>query len=102
MDFRSDSGSSWLAALIAPVSPDEFVSRYWARQPLFCRGSADRFATLLSWTVLNELLALQDAGLLGPVPITPNWIASSVTYTAVSLARFSTTPSVPPSLCSTM
>jgi len=57
MDFRSDPGSSWLAALIAPVSPDEFVSRYWARQPLFCRGSADRFATLLSWTVLNELLA---------------------------------------------
>ena len=57
MDSRSDSGSSWLAALIAPVSPDEFLSRYWARQPLFCRGPADRFATLLSWTVLNELLA---------------------------------------------
>jgi ribosomal protein L16 Arg81 hydroxylase len=57
MDSRSDSESSWLAALIAPVSPDEFLSRYWSRQPLFCRGSADRFATLLSWTVLNELLA---------------------------------------------
>jgi ribosomal protein L16 Arg81 hydroxylase len=57
MDSRSDPGSSWLAALIAPVSPDEFLSRYWARQPLFCCGSADRFATLLSWTVLNELLA---------------------------------------------
>jgi len=57
MDSRSDSGSSWLSALLAPVSPDEFLSRYWARQPLFCRGSADRFATLLSWTVLNELLA---------------------------------------------
>ena len=57
MDSRSDSGSSWLSALLAPVSPDEFLSRYWARQPLFCRGSGDRFATLLSWTVLNELLA---------------------------------------------
>lgn len=57
MDSRSDSGSSWLAALIAPISPDEFLSRYWARQPLLCRGSADRFVTLLSWTELNELLA---------------------------------------------
>ena len=33
------------------------MSRYLARQPLFCRGAADRFAALLSWTVLNELLA---------------------------------------------
>jgi len=57
MDSRSDSGSSWLAALIAPVSPNEFVSRYWATQPLLSRGSRDRFATLLSWTALNELLA---------------------------------------------
>jgi ribosomal protein L16 Arg81 hydroxylase len=57
MDTRSDPASSWLAALIAPVSPEEFVSRYWARQPLLCRGSATRFATLLSWTVLNDLLA---------------------------------------------
>jgi ribosomal protein L16 Arg81 hydroxylase len=56
MDSRSDPASC-LAALIAPVSLDEFLSRYWARQPLFCRGSGDRFATLLSWTVLNELLA---------------------------------------------
>jgi len=57
MDSRSDSGSSWLSGLLAPVSTDEFLSRYWARQPLFCRGSAGRFTTLLSWTVLNELLA---------------------------------------------
>jgi len=57
MDSRSDSASSWLFALLAPVSVDEFLSRYWVKQPLFCRGSADRFSGLLSWTALNEILA---------------------------------------------
>lgn len=57
MDPRSGSESSWLSALLSPVSLDEFLSRYWTKEPLFCRGPADRFATLLSWTVLNELLA---------------------------------------------
>ena len=57
MDSRSDSESSWLSALLAPVSVDEFLSRYWVKQHLFCRGSADKFAGLLSWTALNEMLA---------------------------------------------
>src|SRR6266545_2570365 len=57
MDFRSDSQSSRLSALLAPVSLDEFLSRYWLKQPLFCRGPADRFAGLLSWPTLNEILA---------------------------------------------
>ena len=57
MDFRSDSESSWLSALLAPVSVDEFLARYWVKQHLFCRGSADKFAGLLSWTALNEMLA---------------------------------------------
>jgi ribosomal protein L16 Arg81 hydroxylase len=56
MDPRNDSRSSWLSALLAPVSVDEFLSRYWLKQHLFCRGPADRFAGLLSWTTLNELL----------------------------------------------
>jgi ribosomal protein L16 Arg81 hydroxylase len=53
----ADSESSWLSALLAPVSADEFLSRYWLTQHLFCRGSADRFAGLLSWTALNGMLA---------------------------------------------
>jgi ribosomal protein L16 Arg81 hydroxylase len=38
------------------VSADEFLSTYWLKRHLFCRGSADRFAGLLSWTALNEIL----------------------------------------------
>ena len=56
MDPRSDSNPSWLSALLAPVAVDEFLSRYWLKQHLFCRGSAERFSGLLSWTALNEIL----------------------------------------------
>jgi hypothetical protein len=56
MDPRSDSKSSWLSALLAPVSVDEFLSRYWLTQHLFCRGSAERFSGLLSWPALNLIL----------------------------------------------
>jgi ribosomal protein L16 Arg81 hydroxylase len=49
--------SSWLSTLLAPVSEDEFLSRYWLKEHLFCRGAAERFAGLLSWTTLNEILA---------------------------------------------
>jgi ribosomal protein L16 Arg81 hydroxylase len=45
-----------LSALLAPVSAEEFLSRYWLKQHLFCRGSADRFSGLLSWTDLNTML----------------------------------------------
>ena len=75
MDPRSDSKSSWLSALLAPVSVDEFLSRYWLKQHLFCRGAADRFSGLLSWTALNEILEHHwretvsiPAGLSGPRP----------------------------------
>jgi len=54
MPDRSDG--SWLAALLAPVSVDEFLANYWLQQHLFCRGARDRFAHLLSWTTLNEIL----------------------------------------------
>ena len=43
-------------SLVAPVSADEFLSTYWLKQHLFCRGARDRFCHLLSWTVLNEIL----------------------------------------------
>jgi ribosomal protein L16 Arg81 hydroxylase len=57
MDPRSESKSSWLSALLAPVSADEFLSRHWLKQHLLCHGSAHRFSGLLSWTSLNEILA---------------------------------------------
>src|SRR5436189_2672139 len=56
MDPRSDSTPSCLSALLAPVPVDEFLSTYWLKQYLFCRGSPDRFSGLLSWTDINEIL----------------------------------------------
>jgi ribosomal protein L16 Arg81 hydroxylase len=47
---------SWLSALLAPESVDEFLSTYWRKQHLYCRGSAERFSDLLSWTTLNQIL----------------------------------------------
>jgi ribosomal protein L16 Arg81 hydroxylase len=54
-DPRGDS-RSWLSTLLAPASVDDFLSNYWLRQHLFCRGAPDRFASLLSWTELNRIL----------------------------------------------
>jgi ribosomal protein L16 Arg81 hydroxylase len=56
IDPRSNSKSSWLSALLAPVSVGEFLSKYWLKQHLFCCGSAERFSALLSWAALNEIL----------------------------------------------
>jgi len=47
---------SWLAALVAPVPAREFVDSYWTARPLFCRGSRQRFADLLDWDQLNDIL----------------------------------------------
>jgi ribosomal protein L16 Arg81 hydroxylase len=55
MDPRDDS-RAWLSELLAPMPVDEFLSKYWLKAFLFCRGPADRFASLLSWTELNEIL----------------------------------------------
>jgi ribosomal protein L16 Arg81 hydroxylase len=55
MDPRDDS-RGWLSDLLAPVPVDEFLSKYWLKQFLFCRGPADRFSPLLSWAELNEIL----------------------------------------------
>jgi hypothetical protein len=56
MDPRDDS-RSWLSALLAPMSVDEFLSNQWQKQSFSCRGPADRFSALLSWTELNQILA---------------------------------------------
>src|SRR5262245_2497569 len=48
--------SQWLSALVAPVSVAEFLSTYWLKQHLFCRGAPDRFAPLVSWPVINDIL----------------------------------------------
>ena len=57
MGPRIDSNPSWLSALLAPVSVDEFLASYWLKQHLFCRGPADRFSGLLSWPAFNKILS---------------------------------------------
>lgn len=54
MSDRSDA--TWLTELVAPVPADEFLANYWLKRHLYCRGARDRFAHLLSWTTLNEIL----------------------------------------------
>ncbi|MGH9409296.1 MAG: JmjC domain-containing protein [Vicinamibacterales bacterium] len=47
---------SRLAALFSPVAVEDVLSEYWLTRHMFCRGSANRFADLLSWPDLNRLL----------------------------------------------
>ena len=56
IDHRAAADTAWLSALLAPVSLDEFLSRYWLREHLFCRSAADRFAELISWADINAIL----------------------------------------------
>lgn len=50
-------GEAWLGTLLDPLPAAIFLSQIWARQPHLCRGPADRFLRLLTWPVLDELLA---------------------------------------------
>ena len=45
-----------LAALLAPVTPEQFFAEYYDRQPLHVRGDAAKFAQVLSWRQVNRLL----------------------------------------------
>ncbi len=45
-----------LAALLAPVAPEQFFTEYHDRQPLHVRGGAAKFAGVLSWRQINRLL----------------------------------------------
>ncbi len=45
-----------LAALLAPMTPEQFFAEYHDRQPLHLRGDAAKFAAVLSWRQINRLL----------------------------------------------
>jgi hypothetical protein len=51
-----DRGSAALAALLEPLTMDEFLASYWRQRHLWCHGAADRFSDLLSWPILNRIL----------------------------------------------
>jgi ribosomal protein L16 Arg81 hydroxylase len=45
-----------LAALLAPVTPEQFFAEHYDRQPLHVRGTPAKFAQVLSWRQINRLL----------------------------------------------
>src|SRR5436190_1001044 len=45
-----------LADLLGPLSVGDFLSNWWLRRPVLCRGASERFSPLLSWPVLNQIL----------------------------------------------
>jgi len=45
-----------LAALLAPMPPEQFFAEYHDRQPLHLKGDAAKFAAVLSWRQINRLL----------------------------------------------
>lgn len=47
-----------LADLLHPVTPEEFFAEHHGRRPLHVPGKADKFASLMSWDLLNDVLGL--------------------------------------------
>lgn len=45
-----------LADLLAPLPPERFFAEYHDRKPLHLRGTAAKFASVLSWRQINRLL----------------------------------------------
>jgi ribosomal protein L16 Arg81 hydroxylase len=45
-----------LAALLAPVTPEQFFAEHYDKAPLHVRGSPGKFAQVLSWRQVNRLL----------------------------------------------
>jgi ribosomal protein L16 Arg81 hydroxylase len=45
-----------LAELLAPMTPEQFFAEHHDRQPLHLKGTAAKFAQVLSWRQINRLL----------------------------------------------
>ncbi len=45
-----------LEALLAPMSVAEFLSEYRGKKPLHIKGAADKFADVMSWGTLSDLI----------------------------------------------
>lgn len=42
--------------LIRPVTPEEFFAEYHDKKPLYIPGTPDKFASVMSWRTLNDML----------------------------------------------
>lgn len=46
-----------LAALLAPMSVEDFLRDYYGKKPLHLKGSADKVAGVMNWDILSGLLS---------------------------------------------
>jgi len=46
------------ADLIAPITPDEFFNEFYGQKPLYIPGDPEKFARVMSWSNLNQALAI--------------------------------------------
>ncbi|MBC7932679.1 MAG: cupin [Rubrivivax sp.] len=53
------SGAESLAEILEPYAPEEFLASFWGVNFLHARGAAGRFARLMPWETLNEILRRQ-------------------------------------------
>ena len=42
--------------VMAPIGADAFLADYEGKKPLHLKGAADKFAKVMSWPLLNDLL----------------------------------------------
>ena len=47
-----------LDALLAPTLPDEFLTKIFARNSLHIRGNPNKFASVMNWDELNQILRM--------------------------------------------
>ena len=46
------------AELIDPITPEVFFDEYYGQKPLHIPGDPEKFADLMSWSDLNQILAI--------------------------------------------
>ncbi|HEV2859862.1 MAG TPA: cupin domain-containing protein [Pyrinomonadaceae bacterium] len=51
-----DAAAADLAKLLAPLAPEDFLASSWGRGLRHVRGGAGKFARLMPWAALNEIL----------------------------------------------
>jgi hypothetical protein len=65
-----------LEAIIAPTGVELFHEKMVSREPMCIRGFPEKFGELISWEVLNDILASHPAHPSAPVSIAVREISS--------------------------
>ncbi|MGA3037842.1 MAG: cupin domain-containing protein [Vulcanimicrobiaceae bacterium] len=75
-----------LRALLAPVTPEEFVHEYWGKKPLFVKGFPDKYKGFFDAAMFNRALT-------APGPVGPDFLRAS--FDRKTEAGTSAMPSAP-------